>query len=206
MSKANKTFKQLALLRNILISKRSGSIHYRFKMKQHPEAINITSKKLLGSDIEKQMQKLITRPTVYCEEKSQIHSTPDIKTDDIASCICNAVKHAEWNPYHALALKESFLKMPAIQVSLPDHTINYHDMGAYMALYHFTQNNPNASLFNFFRAADEHGNQVRYLKVLVLTYCLGLMSSKRSKVSKGSKRKNIATRILKRIRQAYSDE
>jgi len=203
MSKANKTFKQLALLRNILISKRSGSIHYRFKQKQRPEAINITSKKILGSDIEQQMQKLITWPTVYCEEKSHIHSTPDIETDDIAACICNAVKNAEWNPYHALALKKSFLKMPAIQVSLPDHTTNYHDMGAYMALYHFTQNNPNSSLFNFFRAAHKDDNQIRYLKVLVLTYCLGLMSSKRPK---DSKRKNIAKRILKRIKRAYSDE
>lgn len=203
MAKANKTFKQLALLRNILINKRSGSIHYRFKKNGKSDVINITSKKLLGSDIKQQVQKLITHPTSYCEEKSQIQSTPSIEAEDIAACICNAVKNAQWNPYHALALKGSFLKMPAIEVSLPDYTINYHDMGAYMALYHFTQNNPNASLFNFFRAAHESDNQTRYLKALVLTYCLGLMSPKRSK---GSKRKNMAKRILKRMRLAHNND
>lgn len=203
MSKSTKNFKQLALLRNMLINKRSGSIHYNFKADGRSKKINITSKQLLGSNIKKQVQKLITHPTSYCEEKSQVQITQDIEAEDIATCICNAVKNAEWNPYHALALKKSFLKMPAIQVSLPDHTTNYHDMGAYMALYHFTQNNPNVSLFNFFRAADETDNQIPYLKVLVLTYCLGLMSPKRSR---NSKRKNIAKRILKRMKLAYKND
>jgi len=203
MPKAVKTFKQLALLRNMFINNRSGSIHYSFKADGRSKKINITSKQLLGPNIKKQIQKLITRPTLYCEEKSQVQITQDIEAVDITACICNAIKNAEWNPYHALALKKTFLKMPAIQVSLPDHTINYHDMSAYMALYHFTQKNPNASLFNFFRAADESESQTAYLKVLVLTYCLGLMSPKRARVSK---RKNIAKRILKRMKLAYNND
>ncbi len=85
--------------------------------------------------------------------------------------------------------------MPAIQVDPPNHKIEYPDMEAYMALYHFTKNNRESSPANFLNTAYEDGDQIRYLKVLVLVYCLGFMSSKKSK------KESIATRILKRIRQ-----
>ncbi len=195
MPKVAQTFKQLPLLRNILTNKRSGSIHYRFSSQAFPEKINVTTKKLSGPDIEQQVQNLITLPTYACEWNSQIQSTPNINTDDIIPCICAAIRKATWLPHHALALKRSFLKMPAIQVDLPNPEIKYPDMGAYMALYHFTKNNPDSSPANFLETAYEDDDKIRYLKVLVLVYCLGFMSSKTSK------KESIATRILNRIRQ-----
>jgi len=194
MSKVIQTFKQLPLLRNILKNKRSGSIHYRFNDKDFPEKINITTKKISGPDIVQQIQNLITLPTYACGWSSQIQSTPGTYSDDIIPCICAAIKKAEWLPHHASALKKSFLKMPAIQLDIPKSEIKYPDMEAYTALSHFTKNNPNPSPASFLGTAHED-DKIRYLKVLVLVYCLGFMSSK------SSKKENIAKRILNRIRK-----
>jgi len=193
--KVIQTFKQLPLLRNILTNKRSGSIHYRFGSSDLLEKINVTSKQFSGSDIEQQVQKLISIPTSDCEWDSKIQMTPDINACDIIPCICNAIRESQWLPHHVQILKGSFLRMPAIHVNRPDPTIGFSDMGAYMALYHFSNNNPQSSPAKFLETAYEDDDQIRYLKVLVLVYCLGLMSSKKPK------RETMATRILKRIRQ-----
>ena len=177
MSKSTQSFKQFSLIRRVLVSHCSGSIHYRFGSSGSSEQITVTTKQLSGCDIEQQVKKLLQFPTYKCEWNSQLRSTSEMNACDIIPCICSAMNDVKWLPNHALALKKSFFKMSAVRVRLPNHTITYSDMGAFMALYHFSQDNVQSSPACFLKTVDKD-NQIRYLKVLILTYCLGLMSTK----------------------------
>lgn len=199
MAKKSRTFNQIPLLRTILAKKRSGSIRYCFSSDSSPlEKINITSKQFSGEDITQQMKELLSRPTYTCEWNSQVQLMPNTSIDAIVPCLCSAVERVVWKPKHALALKQAFLNMPAIHIEAPDPAVTYSDMSAYIALYRFTEKNSKSSPKLFFATASKKGDQMRYLKVLVLVYCLGFMSIKKAKKIK---KDSIATRVLKRMRK-----
>lgn len=195
MIKAKKIFQQLPLLRNIIINKRTGSLFFRFKPEGDIQRISITQNKITGIEIDTYLPQLFTLPIYDYGWTSKITLTPDSYSDAITASVCGAIDQVQWPPKTLLTLKKSFSMLPAIQVVNRRPEIIWPDMKAYATLYNFAKRAENATPANFLNIAKDSDEETRYLKVLVMAYCLGLITSQPSQTS------NIALRILERIRK-----
>ncbi len=195
MIKAKKIFQQLPLLRNIIINKRTGSLFFRFKPEGIVQRISMTQKKITGIDIDTYLPQLFSLPIYEYGWSSKITLTPDSYSDAITATVCGTIDQVQWQPKTQLTLKKSFSMLPAIQVLNRRPEIIWPDMKAYATLYNFAKRAENATPANFLALANDNDEETRFLKVLVMAYCLGFITSKSSQTS------NIALRILERIRK-----
>jgi len=196
MIKSKTLFQQLPLLRNIICNKRAGTLLFRLKSGADVHSITITEKKVTGQDVSADLLLLFTKPMYSYRWDSKIKLTSDSFSYSLIPSICRSIGQVSWSPNRQHNLTKAFSLMPAIQVTNPQPEIAWQDMTTYQTLYRFTKTHQKPTPANFLASASDDKEEIRYLKVLMMAYCLGLISK-----PKPSKKSNIASRILKRIRK-----
>jgi len=204
--KKKKSFKHLKILRKALSNAYTGCIVYETSFAEKGN-IQITVGDIIDdAAVLKQLEELLTQDISSCELISEkiAGSLKDISPPIALSKVLNGIR---WSPDTLAALKESFSNLPPIKVKMvPMHRYAYNDGLTYLMLYQESLKKESFTADDFFQKQEQHTSLEQQIKVLVLGYCLGLITPdnptpKKKKSDKKSSRHNIAARILKKIRK-----
>lgn len=204
------SFKHLGVLRKALSQAHTGEIVYKTNGEEEGQ-IHVTVGDLINDEATvKALKKLLTKSIANCE---LITERIEEKLESLAPpvVLTRVMNDIHWEAETLEQLKETFSKLPPIDVKMiPLHRYGYSDGLTYLMLYQEALKDEHFTTVKFFNECPSYTSLEQQIKVLVLGYCLGLItphvathSAKKEKKGKGKKRMrrtNIASRILDKIR------
>jgi len=197
------TFQHLSLLRKALKKKDSGALSY-ISQSGHRGRINLTMGGIVaGKDTNHDLSIFFSEPVEHCDWKKYLLGG---KHDSLEATIAisRAINTTQWDNTSIADLKHLFLKLPPVQVRMaPLHRYEYSDGITFLMLYQQSVQEENFLLAHFLNNASDDKVLKRRVKVLVLGYCLGLitaMPQQKNTLNNKSSTASITTRILNRIR------
>jgi len=203
------SFKQLTILRKALSEKHTGKIIYERQGSTKKTSLCVTVGDLLNDEETLGiLEDMLKEPVKGCKLKSsQFDKRLEAVTPpEVFSKVMNKI---HWHPETLKVLKETFEKLPPIDVRMVSmHRYGYHDGLTYLSLYQASLKDEDFSPKKYLQNQNTFTTLEQQIKALVLGYCLGLIKpSKQKKVQFDSKnetkkglRSSMATRILEKIR------
>jgi len=196
------SFQQLRLLRKILIKKDSGKLSYVSQSGHHGEIVINKGSFVDASQVSKELPIFFSEAVKHCSWKRMLFgNSPDLMNP--IEAICLTINDIQWNHATIMLLKRLFSKLPAVRIRMvPLYRYKYNDGLTYLVLYQQAIKTHNFLLKDFLSDNDIETLKPR-VKVLVLGYCLGLITAiPKQNTTTNNKNSNvgIAARILRRIR------
>jgi len=197
-------FEQLGMLRKAIVQKQMGTLSFTSASGRHG-VLHLSVGDIIGDQtcIE-HLSALLSEPVTSCSwRESTIENTEHWM--EATHAISQAISNIHWNTSALLALKLLFSKLPPVRIRMvPIHRYGYKDGISYLMLHHQSLKTDNFTLLDFLNDTSESKELERRIKVLVLGYCLGLITAIPQQHNEMTKNKNsqvgIAARILRRIR------
>ncbi len=195
-------FEQLGILRRALAQKQTGVLSFA-SASGHQGIIQLTMGNVIGDeDITHELSHLLSEPVESCTwRECAIENTEHWM--EATQAISQAISELHWNTSALLALKLLFSKLPPVRVRMvPIHRYGYKDGISYLMLHHQSLKTEDFTLVDFLNDTKDNKELERRIKILVLGYCLGLITAKpqQQAVKNKNSKAGIAARILRRIR------
>jgi len=196
-------FQQLPLIRKALAKKKAGALSY-VSQSGHHGCIAIVMGDIIGGEkAAKELSLLLSEPVTTCGWTARtIEDTQD--WIDATLALSRAINHIQWTNEAVIALKQLFFKLPPVRIRMiPLHRYEYTDGLTYLMLYQQSVKEDGFLLSQFLNDAKDGEMLRRRVKVLVLGYCLGLITAIPKQTNTSNDKKStagIASRILRRIR------
>ena len=194
-------FQQLSLLRKILAQKSTGALSYE-SQSGHRGEITISMGSIVnGEQASKEFPIFFSEAVQRCDWQKKLFGNSHDSINPTVS-ISRAINDIQWNYETIMSLKQLFFKLPPVRIRMiPLHRYEYNDGLTYLMLYQQSVKTDHFLLKDFLNDAADSEMLKRRVKVLVLGYCLGLISAV-SPQANNDKNTNagIAARILRRIR------
>jgi len=197
------SFQQLGLLRKALAKKDSGAFSYT-SQSGHNGRIALAMGDIIGGELATdELSHFLAEPVSQCAWVARsIEASNDWIEPTLA--VSRAINRVQWSNSVIMSLKALFLKLPAVRIRMiPLHRYEYSDGLTYLMLYQQSVKQETFLLADFLNETGDAATLKRRIKVLVLGFCLGLITSV-PKTSQATNQKNsaagIAARILRRIR------
>jgi len=196
-------FEQLNMLRTAIMQKQTGVLSFTSASGKRG-MIQIATGNIIGDkgSID-DIAILLSEPVESCIwRESSIENTEDWQ--EATHAISQAVSDTHWNTSALLALKLLFSKLPPVRIRMiPIHRYGYKDGISYLMLHHQSLRTEKFTLLDFLNETSESKELERRIKVLVLGYCLGLITAipqQQAATKNKNSKVGIASRILRRIR------
>ncbi len=203
-SSSSAKFEQFGMLRKAIVQKQMGVLSF-VSASGKRGIIQIVTGDIIDSKASiDDLSALLSEPVESCTwRESTMKNTEDYQ--EATHAISQAVSDIHWNTSALLALKLLFSKLPPVRIRMvPIHRYGYKDGISYLLLHHQSLRTENFTLLDFLNETSESKELERRIKVLVLGYCLGLITAIPQQQQEITKNKNsqvgIASRILRRIR------
>jgi len=204
------SFKQLSIIRKALSKAHTGKIIFETQNTESGK-ISITVGDLISDESTLlELKKLLEKPVSSCELVTEriAEEMNELAPPSVFMEVMNQIK---WHPETLEALRKTFAKLPPVNVRMvPLHRYGYNDGLTYLMLHHESLREKNFTPKSFLDHESKLTTLEQKIKVLILGYCLGLMTPDKSQMVKqtgnqatkkrASKKANIANRILNKIR------
>lgn len=197
------SFQQMGLLRKAIVQKSTGALTYISESGHHGRLAITMGDIIGGEEALKELSHLFTEAVQQCDwvERPAENNSDWMEAPLAVSRVINQV---QWDNVTIMKLKHLFLKLPPVRVRMvPLHRYGYEDGLTYLMLYQQSVKEDKFSLKNFLNDAGDGEMLKRRVKVLVLGYCLGLITAIPQEANTTGNKKStasIASRILRRIR------
>jgi hypothetical protein len=197
------SFRQLGLLRKAFSKKLTGTFSYT-SQSGHKGQLTLVMGNIIGGDIAiNELSHFLAEPVSQCDWVTRSIEYSDDGVEPTLA-ISRAMNHVQWSNNVIISLRSLFLKLPAVRIRMvPLHRYGYTDGLSYLILYQQSVQQENFLLADFLNQAGDAATLKRHIKVLVLGFCLGLITAA-TKTSEIANQKNntagIAARILRRVR------
>jgi len=194
-------FQQLSLLRKTLAQKGTGALSYE-SQSGHRGEITISMGDIVdGEQASKELPIFFSEAVQHCSWQKKLFGNSHDSMNPTLS-ISRALNDIQWNHATIMSLKQLFLRLPPVRIRMvPLHRYEYNDGLTYLMLYQQSVKTDSFLLKDFLNDAGDGEMLKRRVKVIVLGYCLGLISAVPQHTN-NDKNTNagIAARILRRIR------
>ncbi|MDQ7058834.1 MAG: hypothetical protein Q9N62_10615 [Ghiorsea sp.] len=205
MTTPKKSFKQLSILRKALSNAHTGEIIFETENDKAGKIVITVGDLINDEKTVLELKKLLSEAVSSCELITE-RIAKDMNEVAPPEAFMEVMNQIQWHPDTLNALRETFTKLPPVNVRMvPLHRYGYNDGLTYLMLHHESLREEKFTPKSFLDNESKLTTLEQKIKALVLGYCLGLITPEKTKPisstqKKTSKRANIANRILNKIR------